>query len=70
MLKSPRRYISLSFRFKREKLLTINSMKLPWFGGLSKTPILIGFDLGKSMSKIIFSISLQFRALVIRAPSL
>ena len=34
MLKSPRSYISLSFKFEREKLLTINSMKLVWFGGL------------------------------------
>ena len=34
MLKSPRRHISLSFRFNTEKLLTINSMKLAWFGGL------------------------------------
>ena len=69
MLKSPRRYISLSFRFKREKLLTINSMKLAWFGGLQKTPIVIGFDFGKSISKIIFSISLQFRALVLKHKS-
>ena len=34
MLKSPRSYTSLSFKFERQKLLTINSMKLVWFGGL------------------------------------
>ena len=69
MLKSLRQYISLSFRFKRKKLLTSNSMKLAWFIGLQKTPIVIGFDFGKSMSKIIFSISLQFRALVLKHKS-
>ena len=63
MLKSARRYISLSFRFKREKLLTINSMKLVWFGGLWKMPIVIGFDF------FLVSISLQFRALVLKHKS-
>ena len=32
--------------------------------------IVIGFDFGKSMSKIIFSTSLQFRALVLKHKSL
>ena len=62
MLKSPRRYISL---FEREKLWTIISIKLTWFGGLQKTPIVIDFDFNKSMSKI-FSISLQFKRSCIR----
>ena len=69
MLKSPRSYTSLSFKFERQKLLTINSMKLVWFGGLQKTSVAIGFDFGKTMSKIVFSISLQFRGLVLKHKS-
>ena len=44
-------------------------MKLTWFGGLQKRPIAIGFDFGQSMSKIIFSISLQFKGLVLKHKS-
>ena len=51
MLKSPRRYISLSFRFILKNVSTIKSMNTAWFGGLQKTPVVIGFDLGKRMSK-------------------
>ena len=34
MLKSQRRYISLSVRFKLENFSTIKFMKSAWFGGL------------------------------------
>ena len=39
-------------------------MKSSWLGGLLEKLIVIGFKFGKSILKIIFSISLQFRALV------
>ena len=35
-------------------------MKLAWFGGLYETPILIDFDFGKRMSKIIFTVESSF----------
>ena len=44
-------------------------MKIVWFGGLQKMSMAIAFDFGKSMSKIIFSISLQFRGLVLKHKS-
>ena len=65
--KSTRRYISLSFRFKLEIFLTIKSMNSEIYSSsLQKTPIVIGFNLGKIMSVIRFSISLQCRVFVLR----
>ena len=60
------RYISLSFRFKLENFPIIKDMKLAWFKGLQKTPIVIIFDLGKRISKTTFSISLQSWVLVLK----
>ena len=41
-------------------------MKLAWFGGLLTTPIVIGFGFGKSVLKVISSISLEFGGLVLK----
>ena len=41
-------------------------MNSPWLGGLQKTPIVIGVNLGKRMSKTRFSISLQCRIVVLK----
>ena len=47
MLKSLRRYTSLSFRFKLEIFSTIKSINAAWFGGLSKATTVVGSVLKK-----------------------
>ena len=47
MSKSFTSYISLSFRFKLENFLQIKSMKLACPGGLRKTPMVVGLELGQ-----------------------